>query len=152
GNTDPITPMRVRELLANLAQLLDDGAAGTLGPDVVYRATAAFRLLVGGHIWVHVVPRAGRKRTIVQGIFRPNLLRAVCSELHLREPAEGEEVPELRVWLRQPPKNDLLAERVHQLMDHDGLSYRGAAAALQAEGHKINSGVVWQIYHRYYEM
>ena len=37
-------------------------------------------------------------------------------------------------------------------MDVEGLSYRGAAAALQSEGQKINSGVVWQIYRRYYQM
>ena len=37
-------------------------------------------------------------------------------------------------------------------MDVEGLSYREAAAVLQAEGRKTNSGVVWQIYQRYYEL
>jgi DNA invertase Pin-like site-specific DNA recombinase len=152
GNSAPITPTQVRELLDSLVQLLEDGAAGVLGADVLYRATAAFRLLVGGRISVHVERRAGRKRSNAQGSFRPNLLRAVHSELQLSKPAEVSEVPEVRVWLRQPPKKDLLAERVHQLMDHDGLSYREAAAALQAEGCNVNSGVVWQVYRRFYEM
>jgi hypothetical protein len=47
---------------------------------------------------------------------------------------------------------DQLAPRVHELIDIGGHSYRGAAKVLQAEGHNINSGVVWQIYRRYYEM
>ena len=34
----PLTPDRVREQLADLTGLLDDGAAGALGADVVYRA------------------------------------------------------------------------------------------------------------------
>jgi hypothetical protein len=37
-------------------------------------------------------------------------------------------------------------------MDGEGLSYREAAAALQAEGYKVNSGVIWQVYRRYYQM
>jgi hypothetical protein len=45
-----------------------------------------------------------------------------------------------------------LAERVHQLMDLDGLSYREAAAALQQEGEAVNSGNVWYSYRRYYAM
>ena len=59
---------------------------------------------------------------------------------------------EVSLWLRKPPLRDRLAPRVHQLIDLDGHSYRSAAKVLQAEGHNINSGVVWQIYRRHYEM
>ena len=59
---------------------------------------------------------------------------------------------EIRVWLREPPLRDLLAPRVHELIDGEGLSCRQVAKALQADGHKVNSAVAWQIYHRYYEM
>lgn len=149
---EPITPGRVRELLGDLTRLLEDGAAGTLGEDVIYRAAAAFRQLVGGRVWVHVERRAGRKRTNVRGTFHPDLIRSVRSGLDRAAPAEVPEAPEVQVWLRRPPRKDRLAERVHQLMDIDGLSFRETAAALQAEGHKINSGVVWQVYYRYYEM
>ena len=34
----------------------------------------------------------------------------------------------------------------------EGHSYRSAAKVLQAEGYNVNSGVIWQIYRRYYEM
>jgi site-specific DNA recombinase len=148
----PLTPERVREVLGDLTQLLEDGAAGVLGTDVVYRAAATFRQLVGSRVWVHVDRRAGRQRTNVRGTFRPDLIRTARSGLGLGASAETPEPPEVQVWLRQPPKKDQLAERVHQLMDIESLSYREAAAALQAEGHRINSGVVWQIYHRYYEL
>jgi hypothetical protein len=149
---DPITPERVRGMLGDLTGLLSEGAAGVLGADVVYRAAAAFRQLTGGRVWVHVEARPGRKRSNVRGTFRPDLMRTLRAGLHLGTPVEASEAVEVEVWLRKPPLKDRLAERVHQLMDDKGLSYRETAAALQAEGHKINSGVVWQVYQRYYEM
>jgi hypothetical protein len=142
----------VRTLLSDLSRLLEDGASGVLGADVVYRAAATFRQLVGGRVWVHVEARTGRKRTNVRGTFHPDLIRTARAALNLGAPAEATEASEVEVWLRQPPQKDRLAERVHQLMDGEGSSYREAAAALQAEGYKINSGVVWQVYQRYYEM
>lgn len=152
GTAEPITAEMVREILRDLDGLLVNGAAGLLGADVVHRAAASFRLLVGGRIWVHVDPRPGRKRTSVRGVFRPDLIRAIRSCLGQPHRGDCSDAPEVEVWLRQPPQRDRLAERVHQLIDVDGLSYRGAAKVLQAEGHRINSGVVWQIYRRYYEM
>jgi site-specific DNA recombinase len=37
-------------------------------------------------------------------------------------------------------------------MDIQGMSYRDAAAALQKEGHAVNSGNLWYSYRRYYDM
>ena len=147
-----ITPDRVRSILGDLSRMLNHGAAGNLGSDVVYRAAAVFRLLVGGRVEVHVENRAGRKRKNARGIFHPALIGAIRTELRDHHPLTVPEAPSEEVWLRQPPKRDQLAERVHQLMDIDGLSYREAARALQAEGQNVNSGVVWQIYRRFYEM
>ena len=59
---------------------------------------------------------------------------------------------EVSVWLREPPLRDQLAPSVHQLIDIEGQSYRSAAKVLQAAGYNVDSGVVWQIYRRYYEM
>ena len=59
---------------------------------------------------------------------------------------------EVEVWLRKPPRLDALVERVHELMDQQGLSYRDAAKVLPAEGKKVNSGNVWYSYRRYYDM
>jgi hypothetical protein len=146
-----ITPERACDILAHCAQLFEDGAAGRLGDDAVYRALSVFRQLTGGRIWVHVERRPKRKSTNVRGIFRPNLLATVqrladLSENHLETGGE------VSVWLRPPPRLDQLAERVHQLIDIDGLPYREAAHQLQKEGHKVNSGNVWYSYRRWYEM
>lgn len=149
---EPITAGRARALLDDFTNLLAAAAAGELGEDLIYRAADVFRQLVGGRIMVHVEPRASRKRTNVFGAFRPNLLgpfqKACAVPMSESASAAGEE----RVWLRKRPKRDCLAERVHQLMDVEKKSYREAAKILQAEGENINSGVVWQIHQRYYEM
>lgn len=147
-----ITPDRVREILADLPQLLEHAAAGKLGQDVVYRAAAVFRQLVGERILVYVERRAARKRTNVLGIFRPELIRTTEGEAGAPRSGRDVESAEVKVWLRQPPKLDQLGQRVYQLMDVDGLSYRDAATVLQSEGHKLNSGIVWQARQRYYEM
>jgi DNA invertase Pin-like site-specific DNA recombinase len=146
-----IAPEAVRAVLADFVTLLEDAAAGALGPDAVFRAVAVFRALTGGRIWVYVEPRVGRQGTTVRGVFRPAIVAAVRRELGAPgggEPAAAEE----QVWLRPPPKVDELAERVHQLIDGDGLSFERAAEALRHEGHTVNGGNVWVMYHRYYEM
>jgi hypothetical protein len=152
GGVEALTPERVRAELDDLAGLLEAGAAGELGEDVVHRTARLFGLLVGGRIEVHVERRAGRKRTNVRGRFRPDLVGAVRVALDRPAPAGPVEAAEVWVWLRKPPRKDELAERVHQLIDVEGESFRSAADVLQREGHKVNSGVVWQIYYRYYEM
>ena len=135
----------LRAALADLSGLLADGAAGRLGPDAVYRAAAAFRLMVGGRVWVHVEARPGKKHTVARGVFRPDLLRPAGGP-----PADGP--ADVEVWLRPPPRIDRLADRVHDLVDGQGQSYRAAAATLRAEGEAVNSGNVWYAYRRYYAM
>jgi site-specific DNA recombinase len=147
-----ISPETVRAALADLRGLLADGAAGSLGDDVVYRAAAVFRQLIGERILVHVERRARRKRCNVRGVFRPALLRTVKLALGDDRSNETADALEVDVWLRQPPKRDLFAKRVHEMVDVDKLSYRDAAKILQSEGHRMNSGVVWQIRRRYFEM
>jgi hypothetical protein len=150
--SSPITADSVREVLKNLGQLLEDGAAGALGQDAIYRAASVFRQLVGGRVEVYPERRPARKQFNVRGTFVPKLLATVQAELRGDLTLGTGTSGAVSVWLRQPPKKDRLAERVHQLIDVEKLTYRAAAKVMQSEGHNINSGVVWQIYHRYYEM
>lgn len=150
--TATITPHTVRKILSGFVTLLENAAAGKLGSEAVYKALAVFQSLVGGRVWVHVERRKGRKRTNVRGVFHPHLLRAVkehAGHPDVTNEASGKDVS---VWLRRPPRLDVIAERVHQLIDIDGLSYRDVAKKLQQEGHNVNSGNVWYSYHRWYEM
>jgi site-specific DNA recombinase len=140
----------VRSELRRMAELLSSAAAGELGEDIVYEALSIFRRLTGGQIMVHVERRPARKQTNVRGTFRPMLLNVVVDESDLA--AENSMLEEVSVWLREPPLRDRLAPRVHQLIDIDGHSYRRAAKVLQQDGYEINSGVVYQIYERHYEM
>jgi hypothetical protein len=147
-----ITPKRVEEILTGFVDLLEEAGSGRLGEDLVYKALSIVRELVGGRIVVHVETRPGRKRSNVRGVFRPQLLRAVraaAGQVASREDGPGEDV---EVWLRKPPRLDALAERVHELMDSQGMSYRDVAKVLQAEGQSVNSGNVWYSYRRYYQM
>lgn len=146
-----VTPEAVRDVLRGLPQLFIDAAAGRLGEDMIYRAANIIRELVGGRILVRPVPRPGRKRSCVQGVFHLQLLRTVRKHIGLPsvQDADAEEVV---VWLRSPPRCELLAERVHTLIDLDGLSDRAAAKVLQAEGYKIRYAGVWQAHQRYYQM
>jgi DNA invertase Pin-like site-specific DNA recombinase len=151
GSTSTLTSDDVRRILADITSLLTNAAAGKLGDEAVYKALAVLRRLTGGRIWVHVERRKGRKRTNVRGVFRPHLIHAVQehTELFASQEPPGDEVS---VWLRKPPRLDAIAERVHQLMDGEGLSYRDAAKKLRNEGHNVNSGNVWYSYRRWYEM
>ncbi|REJ88284.1 MAG: recombinase [Planctomycetota bacterium] len=147
-----ITPEAVREILDDFVRLLEDGAAGKLGMDAVYKAVEVIRRLIGGQIFVHVEPRPGRKRTNVRGTFRPHLLEAAGEAAGQYIGDKRGDDTEVSVWLRKPPQIDLLAERAYQLVDVEKLSYRAAAKVMQEEGHDINSGKVWQLRRRYYEM
>ena len=154
SNTDLVAALTsddIHRILKETTTLLLDAAAGKLGDETVYKALAVFRRLTGGRIWVHVERRKGRKRTNARGVFTPHLLRAVGDQAELTDRHElaGEEVS---VWLRKPPRMDAIAERVHQLLDNEGLSYRDAAKRLQADGHDVNSGNVWYSYRRWCEM
>ncbi len=149
GTTSTMTVEQIRERLAEMSDLLSTAAKGDLGEDAVYKTLAIFRALTGGQIWVQVQQRANRKRTNVRGTFRPQLLQAFS------EPLPGANAPTaelVTVWLRKPPRLDLIAERVHQLIDIEGMSHRETAKQLQREGQKVNAGNVWYSYRRWYEM
>ncbi|MBI1311627.1 recombinase [bacterium] len=147
-----ITPDEVRAILAEFSQLLENSTAGRLGADAVYKAVAVFRALVGERVDVHVEQRPNRKRCNVRGVFRPALLTAVCDTLGTTPPESPAVADKISVWLRKPPRLDALADRVHQLVDIEGLSYRDVAKKLQEEGHNVNSGNVWYSYRRWFEM
>ena len=142
----------MRDLLQNLTKLLEDGAAGRLGDDVIFKAAAIFRQLVGGQIRVVVERRAAQSASNVRGVFVPRLLQVLQSQLSIYENGEIQAPAETSVWLRPPPRSDQLAERVHQLIDNEGQSFRTAEKTLCMEGFTGNSGTVWQIYRRHYEM
>ena len=154
GTTYTLTVEQIRERLSEMSTLLSEAAAGELGEDAVYKALAVFRSLTGGQIWVRVEQRKNRKRTNVLGTFLPRLVCGFDSSM----PCSGESKPEtadatpVTVWLRKPPRMDAIAERVHQLIDIEGMSYRETAKQLKREGHKVNSGNVWCSYRRWYEM
>jgi len=151
GDSGAISGEDICATLADVTSLLKNAAAGALGEEAVHKALGVFRRLTGGNIKVHVEPRPGRKQENVRGVFKPRLVQAVRAQVGLSD-KEDLDASEVVVWLREPPLQDRLAPRVHQLIDVEGHSYRSAAKALQAEGHKINSGGVWQCYHRHYEM
>lgn len=152
GDCDPITPERVRALLSDLSSLLTEAVGGFADSMVVQRAATVFELLVGGRIDVHVETRPGRKRTNVRGSFAPALLQTVQQRISGALGDNSKSSPPVEVWLRKPPQKDRLAATVHQLIDIERHSFRSATTVLQAQGHRINSGVVWQIHQRYWEM
>jgi DNA invertase Pin-like site-specific DNA recombinase len=146
-----MTPEAVRQILSEFEELFMDAAAGNLGPEALDKAVMVFRRLVGGRVWVHVEKRLSRKRTNIKGVFQPHLIkgvREVTGQVHL----DKESAPQVTVWLREPPRLDAIAERVHELIDIEHLSHRAAAKQLQIEGHNVNSGNVWYSYRRWYEM
>ena len=147
-----VTPEQVKSVIAEMNELLADGAAGKLADDDVHRAVTAFEELTGGEILVSCQPRPGRKRTTVKGAFRPNLIE--CLRRRLGDPGVIEETPSasVEVWLRSPPKCDLLAEVVHKLVDIDGLGLADADRVLREQGHRLHRNSVFVAYHRYYEM
>ncbi len=150
-STATLSAEDARKTLAEMSMLLSDASAGRLGGDAVYKALNVFTLLTGGRIWVNVQPRPGRKQTVVRGEFRPCLVRATTefTGAVARDDHPGEKVS---IWLRQPPRIELIADRVHELIDKEGLSHRDTAKQLQREGHNVNSGNVWYSYRRWYEM
>jgi site-specific DNA recombinase len=151
-SAESITPEQVNQILRDFATLLENAASGKLGTDVVYKAFGILRQLTGGRIWIRIEARPGRKRTNVRGVFCPQLLRTVGAAVGTHDIIGDSPSAAVEVWLRKPPRLDAIADRVHQLMDVDGLSYRDVAKVLQDEGLKVNSGNVWYSYRRWYEM
>lgn len=151
GEQAAITPEQIRACLMDMASLFRRAAAGELGEDETMEAVRLFRMLVGERILVRVEARAGRKQTVVRGIFRPQIVNAVKQSLG--DPrAHHDEPPEVQVWLRKPPLRDLLAERVHELVDVDGRTTEQTVAQLDAEGHVVEAPQIWAIRKRYWEM
>lgn len=150
-----ITPDRVRRLLAEAATLLGQGAEGRLGVEEVFVDAEAFRRLVGGRIEVRVECLPGRKRHAVRGVFRPGLLRATREVLGLPTvvgASDPEPIGEVKVWLRRPWKHDLLADRVGELIETNGLTYREAAERLRAEGVAVSKLAVGRIFARFRQL
>ena len=146
-----ITPEACRQILANFETLLMGAGAGDIGPESIDRAVMIFRRLVGGRVWVQVEQRASRKRTNIKGVFQPYLIEGVRGEAGQRH-VDPDTAWQVSVWLRQPPRLDAIAERVHQLIDIEHLTHRATAEQLQTEGYNVNSGNVWYSYRRWYEM
>ncbi|WP_013630393.1 recombinase family protein [Rubinisphaera brasiliensis] len=147
----PLTASTIQQIFQEMSQLLRTAAAGELGEDAVFEAFAIFKTLTGGKILVHVERRKGRSRTNVKGMFRPCLIRAV-EKMAGRPASDRTNSNAVEVWLRKPPRVDLLAEPTHRLIDIEGLSLREAAKRLRELGHNVNSGNLWYSYRRFYEM
>jgi DNA invertase Pin-like site-specific DNA recombinase len=146
-----LTPDEAQCILVEMGELLTAAADGRLGEPAVYRVLGVVKALTGGQVAVEFEARAGRKQTVVRGTFMLNLLAGVCTAAHAATDAQLQATM-VELWLRPPPRMDQLAERVHQLIDVEQRSYRDAAKILRGEGHNVNSGNVWQMLRRYYEM
>lgn len=148
-----ISVEQVLECLSKMESLLLTAASGDLGDDAVYEALGVFAALTGERIWVTVEPRPGRTQTNVRGSFRIRLLSAATERVGgIASDHDHQSHEQVSVWLRKPPRMDEIADRVHQLIDNEGMSHRDAAKQLQREGHNVNSGNVWYSYRRWYEI
>ena len=152
ANREALKPEEIRAVLADLANVLEKAANGELGQEALYRALSVFRALTGGKIEVQFTKRPGRKQTVVKAAFELHVIAAVEAATGTTLGGHTMSPKRVEVWLRPPPRCDLLAERVHLLVAVQGKSYREAAKILQGEGHKVNSGNVWTILRRYCEM
>jgi DNA invertase Pin-like site-specific DNA recombinase len=149
GKTNTLSIEAIRERLSGMSDLLANAASGELGEDAVYKTLAVFRSLTGGVVMVHVEHRTNRKHTNVRGTFCFQLVRTAKGQSH-----ESDKVSDntITVWLREPPRLDAIAQRVHELIDIERKSHRETAIQLRLEGHNVNSGNVWYSYRRWYEM
>jgi site-specific DNA recombinase len=143
----PVTAEEARQATRDLKSLLEDGAAGVLGPEAVYRAADLFKRLVGGEVEVLVEVRAGRKRGVVRGRFTPRLLATVAEAGGLGPAPETAPPAPVEVWLRRPPRLDAIAAEVRRLYEDEDLGFRVIARKLG-----IGCGNIYQSYLRYYEM
>ena len=151
GTTSTLSVEQIRDMLSDMSKLLIDAASGDLGKDAVFKVLSVFRSLTGGSIFVHGEKRAARKRKNIIGSFRPRVIQSILTDSNQSNLLDTEP-EEVKIWLREPPRMDAIAERVHHLMDEMGMSYRDAAKQLQQEGHHVNSGNTWYSYRRWYEM
>ena len=152
GSSAPITREQVMRELADLLGLLNDAAAGTLGPDGGHRAAEVFRRLVGGQILVHAMKRGGRKDYVVTGTFTPDLIGPVRQKLDADTAPTTSSEP-VKVFLVPPPFVDTIAEEVQKLYDTDRIGFRLINRALEAKyARKIGTGNICAARRRYYEM
>ncbi|MCA9124982.1 MAG: recombinase family protein [Planctomycetaceae bacterium] len=143
GVTATMSPADVSKYMSTSSTLLTDAATGELGDDGVYQTLAVFRAITGEKVHVRVEQRPSRKQTNVRGVFSPQVVHTSRNDRRFGD---------VELWLREPPLLDLIAPRVHELIDHQGLSHRETAKQLRREGHAVNSGNVWYSYRRWYEM
>ena len=132
GSTATLSLEEAKLALSEMSSLLTDAASGDLGEDAVYKALEVLRAVTGGRILVHVERRVGRKRTNVRGEFQPCLVRAAAEFAGSSPPGDTQRTETESVWLREPPRLDLIAQRVHELIDIEGKSHREDRQAASA--------------------
>ena len=152
GTTQVVTREQVMLEIEDLLGVLNDAAAGNLGPDVGHLAAEIFRRLVGGQILVHAKQRGGRKDWVVTGTFTPDLISPVRQKLNADTAPPSPSEP-VQVFLVPPPFVDTIAEEVHTLYDIDNIGFRIINRTLENKyGHKIGTGNICAARRRYYEM
>jgi hypothetical protein len=153
GAKEPVTREQVQQQLDQLLQMLDDAVAGNLGPEVLTLAAEVFRALVGGKITVDPKQRPGRDRWLVKASFTPALLRVCRDRLGALSAPESEAALPVEIWLKKPPRVDLLADEVQHLYDVEKLGFRRINKRLEEKyGEPIGTGNCCAAYRRYYEV
>jgi hypothetical protein len=153
GREKPVTREEVITEINRLLGLLDDAAAGKLGPEIVENAADVFSRLVGGKITVHATRRPGRKRWLINCCFNPKLLETIRTTLQAA-PATGEaSIPGVEVQLKGPPRLDLIADEVRGMYDLEMVGFCIINKRLEAKyKQKIGTGNCSLAYHRYFEV
>jgi hypothetical protein len=136
GREKPVTRDEVITEINRLLGLLDDAAAGKLGPDIVEIAADVFSRLVGGKITVQATRRAGRKRWLLSCRFVPRLLETLRTTLQATSATGEASIPEVEVQLKGPPRLDLIADEVRGMYD---LELRGLPHHQQAAGSQVQA-------------
>jgi site-specific DNA recombinase len=146
GDRREVTGDEIHRAVGDFAEVLAEAAAGRLGEEAVYRASAVFRRLVGSKVWVEVGPRARRKRPEVRGTFTPALLDAAAEAVGIPALTSDAYSGPVTVWLRRPPMDARGAE-VRRLHEEEGLSFVKIGRRLGT-----SSSPAFRAYHRYYEV
>jgi hypothetical protein len=154
GREKPVTREEVITQIGRLAGLLDDGASGKLGADVVELAADDFSRLVGGKITVHATRRSGRKRWIISCSFTPGLRETIRRSLGATG-GDGDDSAGggIEVMIKGPPRLDLIADEVRGMYDLEMVGFRIINKRLEAKyKQKIGTGNCCLAYHRYFEV
>lgn len=145
-----VQPHEANAILSELESLFGQAATGELGDDAVYRLLKVIKSLSQGKITVEALNRPGRTRKLVMASFHFQRDRLV--ETVLGTPSSSLGYEEVRFWVRPPPPQDRIAERMHDLIDLQGMTTNEAVEALHRDGDKVRFNYAWQCYQRYYEM